>query len=522
MLSRALLRYNFRVLMFHNWWLLVIPLAVSQLTVFWTLATQPFAPTLPANAVELISPLLAAFLCAHLLSAEYRSGIGAVLASKPIDIGKVVFLRLVIAIGLVWVLGWLSLFAFFFGMAPYPLLPPGIAFMVSSLFLGLFALTFATLFRHPLAGFGIAAIYWALDLSIGSPMNPFLSLKSLAASIPISTVIVEQPLTDHWWIAKTLLLLAALALYRGQRRLLFTLGSPLTKRRKRSTLAWAGGVFALYIITGASAKVIYGYTHRGRLFPNDAAWFRRQFAPYSPLPVASLFGPNFQRYLGSIPNAWRVMQDGEGDTMGDTEQHRRDLGIVLDTAPNSIWASSSAELLARLRTRASTPTEEKTANYRVVADRYGSSPYTLFALQQIAHIYADAIPQDRKFEPKARAAYLALQTRFPGSVYSAEALRFLAESDRNRGDLPLATRYAQQWIEAAPVYEKFVAYLLLAEISQQGGKISDAKQAARQAVEAVKVFRNAVRTGSVPLSETRRLRVESEANDIETRAKSLL
>jgi tetratricopeptide (TPR) repeat protein len=300
------------------------------------------------------------------------------------------------------------------------------------------------------------------------------------------------------------------------------LGSPLTKRRKRSTLAWAGGVFALYIITGASVKVIYGYTHRGQLFPNDAAWFRRQFASYSPLPVASLFGPNFHRYLGYIPNSWRVMQDGETDTLGDTEQHHRDLNYIMDTAPDSIWAASAVELRARLGTRASAPVEERVANYRILSDRYGNSPYTAFALQQIARIYADAIPEDAKFEPKAREAYLALQTHFPGSAYSAEALRFLTENDRKQGDLPAAALHAQQWIEVAPVHEKFMAYLSLAEIYQQEGKTDEAKQAAQQAVDAVKAFRNAVRAGTSELTETRKLKMESEANGAETRAKALL
>ena len=49
--SPTLLRYNFRVLMFHNWWLLVIPLAVSQLSIFWTILTQRFSPPLPATTV---------------------------------------------------------------------------------------------------------------------------------------------------------------------------------------------------------------------------------------------------------------------------------------------------------------------------------------------------------------------------------------------------------------------------------------------------------------------------------------
>ena len=85
-----LLRYNFRVLMFRNWWLLVFPIAASQLVVFWNLITLRFEESLPAYSMEMVSPLLAAFLCAHVLSAEYRSGVGAILASKPVDIGKVV------------------------------------------------------------------------------------------------------------------------------------------------------------------------------------------------------------------------------------------------------------------------------------------------------------------------------------------------------------------------------------------------------------------------------------------------
>src|SRR5437763_372179 len=118
MLRSTLLRYNFRILMHHNWWLLVIPLAASQLSIFFTLVTQRFAPTLPVSTVETTSPLLAAFLCAHLLAAEYRSGIGGVLASKPVDIGKVVLLRLIIVMLLVWALGFLSLAAFYYGMEP--------------------------------------------------------------------------------------------------------------------------------------------------------------------------------------------------------------------------------------------------------------------------------------------------------------------------------------------------------------------------------------------------------------------
>src|ERR1051326_4951758 len=116
MSTRALIRYNFRVLVFNNWWLVVFPLAASQLSVFWYIITQKFTPSLPAQCAELVSPLLAAFLSAHVLTAEYQSRIGAIVASKPVNIGKVVLMRLAVVMGLVWFLGFLSLLAFYYGM----------------------------------------------------------------------------------------------------------------------------------------------------------------------------------------------------------------------------------------------------------------------------------------------------------------------------------------------------------------------------------------------------------------------
>src|SRR5258706_4087406 len=177
--NTALLRYNFRVLMFRSWWLLVFPIAASQFTVFWNLITQRNFTTIPSQQVELVTPLLAAFLSAHLLTAEYQSRIGSILASKPLDIGRVVLMRLVVVMGIVWGLGLLSLLAYYFWHERFDLVSTSIAGMISSFFLGMFALTFATLFRNPLAGFAVAALYWALDLPPGPPIHPFLTLKSL-------------------------------------------------------------------------------------------------------------------------------------------------------------------------------------------------------------------------------------------------------------------------------------------------------------------------------------------------------
>ena len=532
--SFTLVRYNFRVMIHHNWWLLVIPLATSQLTVFWNLITQRFYPALPAQTVELVSPLLAAYLGAHLLSAEYRSGIGGILASKPVDIGKVVLMRLIVALGLVWTLGGLSLVAYYFGLEPYPILMPALAGMVSSLFLALFALTFATLFRNALAGFAVAALYWVLDLPPGPPLHPYMSLRSLTSSFPLPGMTAQQSFTQTWWAVKLVLLIGAAALYFWHGRLLFTMGYPLTVRTRQRALALAGTILALYLVSGAALKVTYGYLHRGRLDPDDATWFRRQFASYGPIPMASLFGANFQRYVGEIPNTWRIQSEGEADRLGSTLPHIRDLRRILETAPDSLWAASAADLLARIESRRQETVEQKVSYYRAVVDKYPNSPYVSFALRQIARTYTDQIEENRspranrgpnapppdrslsdgEMEARALAAYEDLVTKYPGGIYQQEALRFLSNAYRRRGDPSAALRWTEAWIQGAPVQEKFSALLLKAEILRDQGKTEEAKQFAAQAETAVRAFRNEIATGALPPSPARR-RWEEEAKVVD-------
>ena len=114
-----LIRYNFRILMLNNWWLLVFPIAVTQLSVFWNVVTQKFTMVLPAQGAEMVTPLLGAFLGSHLLSAEYRSRVGAVLASRPVNINKIVALRLGVLLVVVWGLAWISIQAYSLWMEPF-------------------------------------------------------------------------------------------------------------------------------------------------------------------------------------------------------------------------------------------------------------------------------------------------------------------------------------------------------------------------------------------------------------------
>lgn len=362
-----LLKYNVRVMLYRSSWLLAVIVSVTLLTIVWIVVTQLPTPALPAQVAELFFPLIGALMSAHLLSQEYRASVASLLASKPVDMARMVGLRLACVLGFVSALAFLSLLAMYFGMRPFPLLAPLAAGLVSTVFLSLLSLTLATLFRSAAAGFGIAALYWALDLPPGPPMNPLLSLKSLTSAVSLPGVPAADMWSDQWWIAKVTLLVLAGLLHLCHRRALVTLAVTGSKRRPPRRLVVATLLLAIYIASGATLKTAYGYYHRSRLFPDDATWFRKHFAPYGRLPVAALFGVPFQRYLGEIY--------GDEDLIGDTLAHRNDLRLVLEEAPNSLWAPSAAELLARLEERKEQTVEGKIRGYEVLLNRYGDSPY---------------------------------------------------------------------------------------------------------------------------------------------------
>lgn len=518
MSAATLVRYNFRVLIFNNWWLLVFPIAASQLTVFWTLITQKFAPGIPATSAEMVSPIVAAFLAAHILSAEYPSRVGAILASKPLNIGKVVALRLLAVLALTWALELLSLAAFYFGLTPYNV---GIVFLASipsTLFLSLLALTFATLLRRPLAGFGVAALYWALDLPPGPPINPYLSLRSLSTYLTANaSVLGAEPLIRYWWVAKILLLVGAVILYVIHARLVFRLGAAATMRSRWRTISAIAALVAVYLVTGAGIKVAYGYTEAGRLDPNDAAWFRKQFASFGPIPVAYLFGAGFRDYLGQVPGTWHLQQEGDTDLLGDTEPHRRALRALLDRAPHSLWAPAAADLLARLSSNGRMPLEQRLAGYRRVVNDYPNSPYVAFALWEEAQTF-DAL--DRQDE--ARRVFEELLRRRPNSTYRAAAMRYIMQNDRSHGNLAGAENWAQKWLDAAPVQEKFSAWMALADVRKARGNAVGAADAATHARAAVREYRAAKRAGQINGTASEFVRWDRDALDTDARSAAYL
>lgn len=512
----TLLRYNFRLMMMSNWPLLVFPLAVSQLTVFWFVLTQRFTPELPAQSVELVTPLLGAFLGAHLLSAEYRSRVGAVLASRPVNIGRILSLRLIVMLALVWGLAGISLMAYTFWMSPFDLAPPVLACIPSTLFLTMLALTFATLFRHSLSGFAVAALYWVLDLVPGAPLHPYLSLRSLTSYYALLTTPDHRTFHESWWQAKVILFVLAVFLYFFHERFVFMLGTPNTAKTRINSIIGAAALIIVYLISGAVVKVGYGYTHRGKLPPSDLAWFRYNLASYGPIPVMPLFGPAFSRYLGEFTNPWRVSDGDESDLLGDTSKHQRDLKYVVDKMPGSMWAPSAADALARILGRRQRNIEDTVAYYQYVIDHYPNSPYVEYALRQIARSYSEA-----KRQPEARTAYMNLLQKVPGSDYRSEAFRFLVGMDQKAGHLPDAAGWAEKWTESAPIYEKFEAWMSVTEIRKAEGDISGAKQAAQIMMKSLKEYRHALTANEIKLSPTQVNFKEIAAGKAEALAQSL-
>jgi pentatricopeptide repeat protein len=512
----ALFRYNFRVLVTNNWWLLVFPVAISQFALFWNVTTQKFTPALPANSVEVITPLLAAFLSAHVLSAEYASRIGAILASKPVNLGRVVVMRLAAVFAFVGALTLLSLTAYYLWMEPYPIGQTLAALVPSTLFLSMLALTFATLLRSPLAGFAVAGLFWAMDLPFGAPMHPFLTLRGLANHLSTSELIAN-PLTRSWWVSKALLLVLALLLYVIHSRLVFALGAPFTAKRRRGALVWAGSILALTLISGAAVKVVYGYQNRGALRPNDAAWFRAQFSTYGPLPVDYVFGKAFHRYLGRGSTPWRFEPGNEGDTLGDNPQHRRDLSEVLTRMKGSIWAPSAAELSARLHVPTEATLEGKIAHHRKIVEEYPNSPYVYSSLGEVARAYAEAGK-----EQEARATYEEMLKRGARPPYDLAAYRFLTESHRRSNEPDIALEWARKWAPAAPVEEKFTASRHLMELLQGKGDTARAQTAARDVIAGVRAFRAALRANQLKGTPGQTNRWEVESNDSERKAEALL
>lgn len=417
--AAVLWRYNYKILMGAGYWILVMPIAASQIVTLWMMAlAHDFNQNVGTSIAELMAPILGAFLAAHTLAPEYRSGIGSVLACKPVSLWRVVTIRAGLALAAALLLTFITLFACSIGLQPIDIGTPLLVSLPSLWFLSMLALTLATFFRSALAGFAGTAAIWALNVTLGYAAHPLLALQGYSASLD------GQALARLWMPGKIALLVAGTLFLVWNARLVPRLGRA-ADRADLTRIAGSVAVLVLvYILTGAATTVGYAYVNRGRLNQRDVLWLRLQMRGYGPLPIAAVFGPAFTAYLAEPPPA------REGGS--EKEARMRLLQQALERWPRSMWADGIAIDLAfeqdGIDPRKAVPL------YFAVADRYATSP---FAPRALAAIFArekgdiddaDRLSAARRLladypqSVEAERAGHVLEQQFPGAVKEPEML----------------------------------------------------------------------------------------------------
>ncbi|MCC6442615.1 MAG: hypothetical protein IT210_04045 [Armatimonadetes bacterium] len=491
---RSLFRYNYRVLIGHTYWLLVIPIAVSQLITAWHMAmASSFRPYIGAQIAELVAPLLAAFLSAHILGNEYRSHIGPVIISKPLHIGKIVFFRLLAIYLFVALLVGVTMSVICFGVNAFDIRQAALAGIPSTIYLSLLSMTFAAIFRHPMIGFLLAAFLWTLDLLLGFSFHPLLSLQGLAARWE------DHPLKLFFWPNKIALLLASAILYGLHRRVMLTLAETENRKRGIRRAGWVFLFLFLYIYSGAVGKMIYGLRHKGSLPASDIIWFRKEFRIYEPVPVAWLFGKAFAYYIGYLP-PWVKTTEETGGFIGENKEHLAQLQWIVENAPGSIWADSSLYLLATLKRLHDEEGRSFVPDFKQLVQDYPDSPFAPLGLEDLGKNAA------QNNDPEtARWAFDKILSDYPVSRSVLSAARFTVEDMMGQGKPLEAARAAQTGEKAAGPYEKPGWIMQAAELLKSAGDTGQARSEyarARQSARDALALLKSRKFEGTPLQET--------------------
>lgn len=454
--------YNLKILLSQSVWVVIVPVAATQLLTLWGMATASlFQPWTPVQAVELLAPMVAAFLTAHTLGSEYRYRAEEVLLCKPLGMGRVLGVRLCLLYGFLGLLMAAMLLTFHFGLQRLDFWLLVRAGLPSILFLSLLSLGMAALFRSPMMGWLLAGLYWALDLVGGVQFHPLFTLQACTASLR------HQPFGEWWPWSKGLLLLAAAVLFGlNVRWLRWPEGLHLKRQRLRAYLL-LGLALAVYFLSGVFLKIHYGLRHEAELGRRAWTWYRLQFAVYRGLPVARLAGPAFAAYVSQPPPQRDVAKVRRAEMAA--------LQRVVEHYPQSLWADNALLALAQLRRDESR--EEALETYQRLAREYPSSPFAPIALREAAELLEALGRTEEAFRH-----WEELLQRFPASLEIWPAVSLYAAEAWRRGQeaqaVELMGRAAAQ---SSPLLRGLVR-VVRAELLWRQGRRGEAQEEARRAL----------------------------------------
>jgi hypothetical protein len=450
-------RYNYQVLTGVGYWILVAPVAASQVVTLWMFALASGFGQGPATRIaELMTPILGAFFVAHSLAPEYRSGVGAVLASKPVSLSRVLAMRVSVGMAAALSLSLVTLSVCSLGLSPVNVLGPLAASVPSLWFHSTLALLFATIFRNPLGGFAVSLGLWGLDCALGFGVHPLLSAQGLTAETD------SDPLAHFWLWGKGVQLVLGAALWWVHSRQLGRVCRPPEKRDVLRIVAACGVVLVAYCASGAGTVVGYAYAERGNLPGRDVVWLRRALSAYGPLPVARLFGPAFAAYIREAP------------VTGDSARSFRsqELRNALARWPRSRWADSIAFALA-FELEGTDPPASLRENL-LLADRYPDSPFAPRALAVVVR------PDNQATDTERLLAARRLLADYPHRREAEDGAEALERyPDRVRPEELLAATQAAARV--APLHRRPEWVLRSAEIEASLGRGPEARRLADEA-----------------------------------------
>jgi tetratricopeptide (TPR) repeat protein len=481
---------------------MVTPVAAAQLVLFWNMATATlFSPVRAAQTIELLAPLLGAYLCSHALAPE-QAGVQELVFVRPVSLEKVLLVRLAAMFAFVLAVLVPALVIYQFGIKAFPLGLTLLAGLPSMLFLSILAMAIASATRNPLIGLGVAAAFWVLDLAAGTYFNPIITLHSYADSVASRPMAIS----DQWVLSKLLMLVLAGLLYLWNRRLLRQPAGP----RRWVTAARVSGMALLLILaylgSGAAYKLSYGLRHEREFGYRAHLWYKQQFGAYGPLPIPRLFGPAFALYIR--PGALRGGTLAWAGTVFPDQKEIAAMKQLLQRYPNSIWADNAAFEISRAISRdpapepwlvttyyaeARDPVSEPVdlnllgaiASYQRFVDRYPASPFAPIALEQSA-VLACSLLDFRT----ATESYQRLLRQYPRDRESREAGLALSALYLREGRWQEAVRAADVAAAAAPWDLRAEALLAAAQAAERGGDGAGARGRYQQAHAAAKTARH--------------------------------